>query len=160
MPALTACFGCVVCAALPRHWSSKTDAKGQIYFRYSPTRQTTWLDPRFLPQGWEQRLTERGEVYFARPSQRLTCWEDPRALPPKWTVELDPATQALVFLQAAFQTPVDPRGLPSGFVQAIDPQRARLYYSNHHTKSTQWNDPRKGTDSLPGLLCVALSVER
>jgi hypothetical protein len=145
-------------APLPRSWSSKTDMKGQIYFRYSPARATCWIDPRFLPEGWEQRATPKGDVYFARTSKKQTTWEDPRGLPPKWGVELDPTSQTLVFLQGQHQTPVDPRGLPPGWTQAIDGQRGRLYFSNHITKQTTWDDPRKGNVRTYDTRCCAESI--
>jgi len=36
---------------------------------------------------------------------------------------------------------VDPRGLPDGIDAALD-DLARMYFKNHNTKSTAWEDPR------------------
>lgn len=53
-------------------------------FKYAPTRQTSWQDPRFLPAGWEQRVDQQGKLYFAHSQTRNTSWFDPRGLPDGW----------------------------------------------------------------------------
>jgi hypothetical protein len=41
-----------------------------------------------------------------------------------------------------FQCRIDPRGLPAGFTQHCVDASGKVYFKNHASKSTQWDDPR------------------
>jgi hypothetical protein len=55
-------------------------------------------------------------------------------------------THYTTVLANLIQTPIDPRGLPPYFTQHIkvtDPARpGRVYFKDHSTRKTEWNDPR------------------
>ena len=42
----------------------------------------------------------------------------------------------------------DPRPLPSGWQERLDPTSRRKFYVNHNTRKTSWNDPRPPLESL------------
>merc|ERR1719379_11922 len=57
-------------------------------------------------------------------------------------MRLSRAGDAYFVYHAAMQTTFsDPRGLPEGYDAALD-DLGRMYFKNHHTRSTQWQDPR------------------
>lgn len=126
----------------------REDDQGHVYFRFAPTKQTTWQDPRLLPHGWSQQIDNHGMLYFSYKPARATCWLDPRGMPSNWLQVMVPENPNPVFVHepTGKHTNVDPRGLPPGFSQAIDLTSDRVYFQNHSTRSTQWEDPR---DSLP-----------
>lgn len=52
----------------------------------------------------------------------------------------------------------DPRPLPEGWEEKIDPGTRARYYANHKAKTTQWGDPRPPLD-LPPWPPVGMSVQ-
>jgi hypothetical protein len=82
---------------LPRNWMTSISAEGFVFFKFLPTRQTTWQDPRFLPDGWEQALTSSGELFWIHNATNGTGWIDPRGLPEPWLVDSADAKCTLVF---------------------------------------------------------------
>ena len=92
-----------------------------------------------LPAGWEQRHTPEGRTYFVDHNTRTTTWVDPRRQqyirmygPPKAG-----GTNATIQ-----QQPVSQLGpLPSGWEMRLT-TTARVYFVDHNTKTTTWDDPR------------------
>lgn len=86
-----------------------------------------------LPPGWEQRLTPEGRAYFVDHNTRTTTWVDPRrqqyirTYGPNTTVQQQPVSQ------------LGP--LPSGWEMRLT-NTARVYFVDHNTKTTTWDDPR------------------
>ncbi|ANZ76228.1 BA75_02831T0 [Komagataella pastoris] len=86
-----------------------------------------------LPPGWEQRLTAEGRPYFVDHNTRTTTWVDPRrqqyirSVGPNTTVQQQPVSQ------------LGP--LPSGWEMRLT-NTARVYFVDHNTKTTTWDDPR------------------
>jgi len=86
-----------------------------------------------LPPGWEQRHTPEGRPYFVDHNTRTTTWVDPRR-----------QQYIRVYGQATtVQTqPVSQLGpLPSGWEMRLT-NTARVYFVDHNTKTTTWDDPR------------------
>ncbi|KAF9430437.1 hypothetical protein BGZ94_006914 [Podila epigama] len=91
-----------------------------------------------LPAGWEQRLTPEGRPYFVDHNTRSTTWVDPRRQ--QYVRMNDPrsATNQV----AVHQQPVSQLGaLPSGWEMRLT-NTARVYFVDHNTKTTTWDDPR------------------
>lgn len=88
-----------------------------------------------LPAGWEQRHTPEGRAYFVDHNTRTTTWVDPRR-------------QQYIRMygqnanNAIQQQPVSQLGpLPSGWEMRLT-NTARVYFVDHNTKTTTWDDPR------------------
>ncbi|KAG8867505.1 hypothetical protein FRC20_005572 [Serendipita sp. 405] len=89
-----------------------------------------------LPSGWEERFTPEGRPYYVSHLSRTTTWVDPRrqqiirVLGPNGnnlTVQPQPVSQ------------LGP--LPSGWEMRLT-STARVYFVDHNTKTTTWDDPR------------------
>lgn len=86
-----------------------------------------------LPSGWEQRFTSEGRPYFVDHNTRTTTWVDPRrqqyirTFGPNTTIQQQPVSQ------------LGP--LPSGWEMRLT-NTARVYFVDHNTKTTTWDDPR------------------
>jgi E3 ubiquitin-protein ligase NEDD4 len=86
-----------------------------------------------LPAGWEQRFTPTGRPYFVNHNDRSTTWRDPRQTVAPIASEGQAATQPTA---ASNLGP-----LPSGFEMRLT-STARVYFVDHNTKTTTWDDPR------------------
>lgn len=90
-----------------------------------------------LPPGWEQRHTPEGRVYFVDHNTRTTTWVDPRRQ--QYIRMYGPNASGAQSFQ---QQPVSQLGpLPSGWEMRLT-NTARVYFVDHNTKTTTWDDPR------------------
>ncbi|KAG9302523.1 hypothetical protein G9A89_007227 [Geosiphon pyriformis] len=89
-----------------------------------------------LPSGWEQRNTPEGRPYFVDHNTRSTTWVDPRR---QQYIRMYGNNANNVTIQ---QQPVSQLGpLPSGWEMRLT-STARVYFVDHNTKTTTWDDPR------------------
>lgn len=89
-----------------------------------------------LPPGWEQRFTPEGRPYFVDHNTRTTTWVDPRR---QQYIRMYGANTGGTTIQ---QQPVSQLGpLPSGWEMRLT-NTARVYFVDHNTKTTTWDDPR------------------
>lgn len=89
-----------------------------------------------LPAGWEQRHTPEGRAYFVDHNTRTTTWVDPRRQQYIRMYGQNASNQAIQ------QQPVSQLGpLPSGWEMRLT-NTARVYFVDHNTKTTTWDDPR------------------
>ncbi|TIA76152.1 hypothetical protein E3P91_00019 [Wallemia ichthyophaga] len=89
-----------------------------------------------LPAGWEQRFTAEGRPYFVDHNTRTTTWVDPRRQ--QLLRVLGPNGNNL----SVQQHTVSQLGpLPSGWEMRLT-STARVYFVDHNTKTTTWDDPR------------------
>lgn len=88
-----------------------------------------------LPNGWEERYTPEGRPYYVDHNTRTTTWVDPR----RQTIirVMGPNGQGSVQPQTISQ--LGP--LPSGWEMRLT-STARVYFVDHNTKTTTWDDPR------------------
>ncbi|KAI1778369.1 HECT-domain-containing protein [Hypoxylon cercidicola] len=90
-----------------------------------------------LPPGWEQRWTPEGRAYFVDHNTRTTTWVDPRRQ--QYIRMYGGQNNASGTIQ---QQPVSQLGpLPSGWEMRLT-NTARVYFVDHNTKTTTWDDPR------------------
>jgi E3 ubiquitin-protein ligase NEDD4 len=90
-----------------------------------------------LPSGWEQRWTPEGRPYFVDHNTRTTTWVDPRRQ--QYIRMYGGQNNANGTIQ---QQPVSQLGpLPSGWEMRLT-NTARVYFVDHNTKTTTWDDPR------------------
>lgn len=89
-----------------------------------------------LPPGWEQRHTPEGRAYFVDHNTRSTTWVDPRR---QQYIRMYGGNAGSSTIQ---QQPVSQLGpLPSGWEMRLT-NTARVYFVDHNTKTTTWDDPR------------------
>lgn len=89
-----------------------------------------------LPGGWEQRHTPEGRAFFVDHNTRTTTWVDPRR---QQYIRMYGNNAAGTTIQ---QQPVSQLGpLPSGWEMRLT-NTARVYFVDHNTKTTTWDDPR------------------
>ncbi|KAF2740699.1 HECT-domain-containing protein [Polyplosphaeria fusca] len=90
-----------------------------------------------LPSGWEQRHTPEGRPYFVDHNTRTTTWVDPRRQ--QYIRMYGGQNSNNSTIQ---QQPVSQLGpLPSGWEMRLT-NTARVYFVDHNTKTTTWDDPR------------------
>ncbi|KAK5171359.1 uncharacterized protein LTR77_004503 [Saxophila tyrrhenica] len=91
-----------------------------------------------LPAGWEQRHTPEGRAYFVDHNTRTTTWVDPRRQQYIRMYGQNAGTGNTTIQQQ----PVSQLGpLPSGWEMRLT-NTARVYFVDHNTKTTTWDDPR------------------
>lgn len=97
---------------------------------------TTTAGTGELPAGWEQRHTPEGRAYFVDHNTRTTTWVDPRR---QQYIRMYGNNAGNTTIQ---QQPVSQLGpLPSGWEMRLT-NTARVYFVDHNTKTTTWDDPR------------------
>ncbi|KAL7274416.1 hypothetical protein RUND412_002691 [Rhizina undulata] len=97
---------------------------------------TTTAGTGELPPGWEQRHTPEGRSYFVDHNTRTTTWVDPRRQQYIRMYGNNAGGQSIQ------QQPVSQLGpLPSGWEMRLT-NTARVYFVDHNTKTTTWDDPR------------------
>ncbi|PIA18973.1 HECT-domain-containing protein [Coemansia reversa NRRL 1564] len=90
-----------------------------------------------LPSGWEQRFTAEGRPYFVNHIARTTTWDDPRMR----SNQAPSSNRAAAVAGIAGQTASRLGPLPSGWEMRLTAQ-GRVYFVDHNTKTTTWDDPR------------------
>lgn len=92
-----------------------------------------------LPAGWEQRNTPEGRAYFVDHNTRTTTWVDPRR---QQYIRMYGPQNPGGNNATIQQQPVSQLGpLPSGWEMRLT-NTARVYFVDHNTKTTTWDDPR------------------
>nr|XP_033775502.1 E3 ubiquitin-protein ligase NEDD4 isoform X3 [Geotrypetes seraphini] len=91
----------------------------------------------FFPKGWEMRNAPNGRPFFINHITKTTTWEDPRLKIPAHMRR----KQSL--------DPTDLGPLPPGWEERIH-NDGRVFYIDHNTKRTQWEDPRLQTVAITG----------
>ncbi|KAH6911411.1 ubiquitin-protein ligase [Coprinopsis sp. MPI-PUGE-AT-0042] len=99
----------------------------------SPQNQTPYQDIP-LPLGWEERRTPEGRPYFVDHHTRTTTWNDPR---------VNRQNPAANIPRASINVTLGP--LPSGWEMRLT-STGRVYFVDHNTRTTSWDDPRLPTN--------------
>ncbi len=87
-----------------------------------------------LPAGWEERYTPEGRPYYVDHNTRTTTWVDPRRQTIIRVMGPNGGTE-----QSQSISQLGP--LPSGWEMRLT-STARVYFVDHNTKTTTWDDPR------------------
>ncbi|XP_060892324.1 NEDD4-like E3 ubiquitin-protein ligase WWP2 isoform X2 [Labrus mixtus] len=136
--------------SLPAGWEQRVLPHGRVYYVDHNTKTTTWERP--LPPGWEKRVDQRGRFYYVDHNTRTTTWQRPTAESVRnyqqWQSQRSQLQGAMHqfsqrFLYQPSGAPVenDPLGsMPPGWEKRQD--NGRVYFVNHNTRTTQWDDPR------------------
>ncbi|XP_017572715.1 NEDD4-like E3 ubiquitin-protein ligase WWP2 isoform X1 [Pygocentrus nattereri] len=136
--------------SLPAGWEQRVLPHGRVYYVDHNTKTTTWERP--LPPGWEKRVDQRGRFYYVDHNTRTTTWQRPTPESVRnyeqWQSQRSQLQGAMHqfnqrYLYQSSGAPVenDPLGaLPPGWEKRQD--NGRVYFVNHNTRTTQWEDPR------------------
>ncbi|XP_078525648.1 NEDD4-like E3 ubiquitin-protein ligase WWP2 isoform X2 [Lissotriton helveticus] len=146
--------------ALPPGWEQRELTNRRVYYVDHNTKTTTWERP--LPPGWEKRVDPRGRYYYVDHNTKTTTWQRPTAEYVRnyeqWQSQrsqlqgaMEHFSQRFLYQPAGASQENDPLGpLPSGWEKRQD--NGRVYYVNHNTRTTQWEDPRtQGMIQEPAL---------
>uniref|UniRef100_A0A8C7GJU7 E3 ubiquitin-protein ligase n=1 Tax=Oncorhynchus kisutch TaxID=8019 RepID=A0A8C7GJU7_ONCKI len=158
----------VICIDL---WEQRVDQNGRLYFVDHVEKRTAWERPEPLPSGWERRVDPMGRVYFVDHITRTTTWQRPTMETVRnyeqWQHQRNQLQGAMQQFNQRFifgvngvsgnsdwsnqlqdQVPAtenkqfDPLGpLPHGWEKRTD-SNGRVYFVQHTTRTTQWEDPR------------------
>uniref|UniRef100_A0A8C9TQJ2 E3 ubiquitin-protein ligase n=1 Tax=Scleropages formosus TaxID=113540 RepID=A0A8C9TQJ2_SCLFO len=145
-------------------WEQRKDLHGRTYYVDHNTRTTTWERPQPLPAGWERRVDDRGRIYYVDHNTRTTTWQRPTMESVRnfeqWQSQrsqlqgaMHQFNQRYLYSASMMSAENDPLGpLPPGWERRVD-SNDRVYFVNHNTKTTQWEDPRtqglQNEDPLP-----------
>ncbi|XP_051884693.1 NEDD4-like E3 ubiquitin-protein ligase WWP2 isoform X2 [Pristis pectinata] len=136
--------------ALPPGWEQRVLPSGRVYYVDHNTKTTTWERP--LPPGWEKRVDQRGRFYYVDHNTRTTTWQRPTAESVRnfeqWQSQrnqlqgaMQHFNQRFLYQPSGISTDNDALGpLPAGWEKRQD--NGRVYFVNHNTRTTQWEDPR------------------
>ncbi|XP_050499700.1 transcriptional coactivator YAP1-like [Diabrotica virgifera virgifera] len=104
-----------------------------------------------LPSGWEQGRTRDGKIYYINHNTRTTTWDHPTnslaaqtASKKHHSAEQLLSTRQLSSNPFYYNTVVQNRNLehlPDGWEQARTSE-GEIYFMNHKTRTTSWEDPR------------------
>ncbi|XP_040343392.1 NEDD4-like E3 ubiquitin-protein ligase WWP1 isoform X5 [Herpailurus yagouaroundi] len=119
-----------------------------------PVRQQSGnANTETLPSGWERRVDDRGRVYYVDHNTRTTTWQRPTMESVRnfeqWQSQrnqlqgaMQQFNQRYLYSASMLAAENDPYGpLPPGWEKRVD-STDRVYFVNHNTKTTQWEDPR------------------
>uniref|UniRef100_A0A7N6B8V8 E3 ubiquitin-protein ligase n=1 Tax=Anabas testudineus TaxID=64144 RepID=A0A7N6B8V8_ANATE len=104
--------------------------------QHTPSPEAT-SESGSLPAGWEVRSAPNGRPFFIDHNTKTTTWEDPRLKIPvqmRRRVSLDPS---------------DLGPLPAGWEERVHSD-GRIFYIDHNTRTTQWEDPRLQNVAITG----------
>ncbi|KAF8462478.1 hypothetical protein JB92DRAFT_2161777 [Gautieria morchelliformis] len=108
-----------------------------------PNRSVDSNPPPWLPHGWEERRTAEGQLYYMDHNTRTTSWHRP------------PASSTSLHLRGndnpETSDSAESHPLPAGWERRLDHQ-GRIYYVDHNTQSTTWDDPRGTAAPAPRVL--------
>ena len=99
------------------------------------------LNTEGLPGGWTMQVAPNGRVFFINHADKKTTWVDPRtgrpsALPSQANVPNRPHEDDL-------------GALPDGWEERVHTD-GRIFFIDHNTRTTQWEDPRISNPSIAG----------
>ncbi|KAM7150659.1 E3 ubiquitin-protein ligase Itchy homolog isoform 1-T1 [Macrochelys suwanniensis] len=142
---------------LPPGWEQRVDQHGRVYYVDHVEKRTTWDRPEPLPPGWERRVDNMGRIYYVDHFTRTTTWQRPTLESVRnyeqWQLQRSQLQGAMQQFNQRFiygnqdvtstqNTKFDPLGtLPHGWEKRTD-SNGRVYFVNHNTRITQWEDPR------------------
>lgn len=123
------------------HTDSPAGSRRSSEVLESPRPSLTSVNGEGLPQGWSMQLAPNGRVFFIDHNERATTWVDPRTGIP---------SPMPYFNNAAVKNDLDQLGpLPEGWEERIHTD-GRIFFIDHNTRTTQWEDPRMSNPQIAG----------
>ncbi|XP_055688716.1 E3 ubiquitin-protein ligase Nedd-4 isoform X2 [Lutzomyia longipalpis] len=100
-------------------------------------------DTAGLPPGWSMQVAPNGRIFFIDHNERKTSWVDPR------TGRASPMPNAAGRSPASRKPEDDLGPLPEGWEERVHSD-GRIFYIDHNTRITQWEDPRLSNPNIAG----------
>ncbi|XP_060805532.1 E3 ubiquitin-protein ligase Nedd-4 isoform X2 [Amyelois transitella] len=106
----------------------------------SSTQSQTLPNSEGLPPGWTMQKAPNGRIFFIDHNKKTTTWIDPRT----------GCASSLPSAAAASAGPTDELGpLPEGWEERVHTD-GRIFFIDHNTRTTQWEDPRLSNPQIAG----------
>ncbi|XP_053203267.1 E3 ubiquitin-protein ligase NEDD4-like isoform X2 [Panonychus citri] len=97
-----------------------------------------------LPEGWSMQLAPNGRTFYIDHNTKTTTWINPRNGKPS------PQPRPQVSASPSMGTSIDDVGsLPDGWEERVHSD-GRIFFIDHNTKTTQWEDPRLNNPAIAG----------
>ncbi|XP_065333980.1 E3 ubiquitin-protein ligase NEDD4 isoform X5 [Cloeon dipterum] len=104
--------------------------------------QALGLTSEGLPPGWTMQMAPNGRVFYIDHNERATTWVDPRS------GRASPMPNQVH--NPSIKKPEDELGpLPEGWEERIHTD-GRIFFIDHNTRTTQWEDPRLSNPNIAG----------
>uniref|UniRef100_A0A8C3V724 E3 ubiquitin-protein ligase n=1 Tax=Catharus ustulatus TaxID=91951 RepID=A0A8C3V724_CATUS len=130
-------------APAPPALSSSREAEEGASGPSAPPARAAVLALDALPPGWEKRVDPRGRYYYVDHNTRTTTWQRPTAEYVRnyeqWQSQRNQLQGAMQQFSQRFLYQLT---LPLPFLLEKRQDNGRVYYVNHNTRTTQWEDPR------------------
>ncbi|XP_076304902.1 E3 ubiquitin-protein ligase Nedd-4-like [Tachypleus tridentatus] len=97
-----------------------------------------------LPAGWTLQVAPNGRVFFIDHNLKSTTWVDPRTGRPSPL-----PNQNNVPNRPRFDSVDDLGPLPEGWEERVHTD-GRIFFIDHNTRTTQWEDPRLSNPNIAG----------
>lgn len=117
------------------------DTENTAVNRQNQEEQSPPLSDEGLPSGWSMQMAPNGRVFFIDHTNKTTSWVDPRtgcASPMPNSQTRDPE-----------RTEDELGPLPEGWEERVHSD-GRIFFIDHNTRSTQWDDPRLSNPNIAG----------
>ncbi|KRF84219.1 E3 ubiquitin-protein ligase Nedd-4 isoform X6 [Drosophila virilis] len=102
-----------------------------------PTDQTAASEEEALPPRWSMQVAPNGRTFFIDHEARRTTWIDPRN------------GRASPMPNQTRRVEDDLGPLPEGWEERVHTD-GRVFYIDHNTRTTQWEDPRLSNPNIAG----------
>ncbi|KAL7734679.1 hypothetical protein ACLKA6_010975 [Drosophila palustris] len=102
-----------------------------------PTDQTAVNEEEALPPRWSMQVAPNGRTFFIDHESRRTTWIDPRN------------GRASPMPNQTRRVEDDLGPLPEGWEERVHTD-GRVFYIDHNTRTTQWEDPRLSNPNIAG----------
>ncbi|KRG05840.1 E3 ubiquitin-protein ligase Nedd-4 isoform X4 [Drosophila mojavensis] len=102
-----------------------------------PTDQTAASEEEALPPRWSMQVAPNGRTFFIDHEARRTTWIDPRN------------GRASPMPNQTRRVEDDLGPLPEGWEERVHTD-GRVFYIDHNTRTTQWDDPRLSNPNIAG----------
>ncbi|XP_015784242.1 E3 ubiquitin-protein ligase NEDD4-like isoform X3 [Tetranychus urticae] len=97
-----------------------------------------------LPVGWSMQVAPNGRIFYIDHNTKTTTWIDPRTGKPS------PQPRPQVSNNPSVGATIDDLGsLPDGWEERVHSD-GRIFFIDHNTKTTQWEDPRLNNPAIAG----------
>lgn len=134
--------GRVDAGPLPPGWEARYDPKGRLYYVDHNTRTTSWTKPNFVPSSTPVAGTSADAS--RQTPRNASPVPSPAAAVPVVSQDASRAAHSRRHLFTTDGTPTTSEApLPAGWEMRRS-NDGRVYFVDHNTRTTTWNDPRTG----------------
>ncbi|XP_026320394.1 E3 ubiquitin-protein ligase NEDD4 isoform X5 [Hyposmocoma kahamanoa] len=125
-----------------RHQQDETDASTETRSSSASSAQSQNLPSSDgLPLGWSMQRAPNGRIFFIDHNDKTTTWIDPRT---GCASSLPSAAAASAGAESDDLGP-----LPEGWEERVHTD-GRIFFIDHNTRTTQWEDPRLSNPQIAG----------